>query len=240
MRFVSAPLVAAAAFIGIHATAKASVRIHIDLHAQRMHVSSREGDFDWPVSTGKRNHRTPTGVFHPQRMYTMVHSAKYNNAPMPHSIFFTGGYAIHGTGALGSLGQPASHGCVRLAPGDAAALYSMVKREGATIVVSGSTESAARVRPHRAEKNEVASVGADEPVERPDVSAGNADFGAPSTGVDEDSPDPAQARETHRAGHRLAAHWRRRYRESSVGFAEMRRSHGRSLREWADNPLENQ
>jgi hypothetical protein len=56
---------------------------------------------------------------------------------MPHAIFFTGGYAIHGTEAVGSLGGVASHGCVRLAPGNAAALFEMVKHEGATIVISG-------------------------------------------------------------------------------------------------------
>jgi single-stranded-DNA-specific exonuclease len=38
----------------------------------------------------------------------MVHSAKYGNAPMPHSIFFYGQYAIHGTNAVGALGSPAS------------------------------------------------------------------------------------------------------------------------------------
>ena len=60
---------------------------------------------------------TPRGIFRPQALYTMVHSAKYGNAPMPHSIFFHGQYAIHGTTAVGTLGRPASHGCVRLSPG---------------------------------------------------------------------------------------------------------------------------
>ena len=60
----------------------------------------------------------------------MVHSAKYNNAPMPHSIFFYGQYAIHGTNAVGALGRPASHGCVRLAPGAAATLFAMVQARG--------------------------------------------------------------------------------------------------------------
>jgi hypothetical protein len=102
-----------------------------------MHVASNSGDYDWAVSTGRPGHRTPTGVYRPQRMYKIAYSAKYDNAPMPHSIFFRGGYAIHGTNAVGRLGRVASHGCIRLAPENAAALYSMVKQEGATIVISG-------------------------------------------------------------------------------------------------------
>jgi lipoprotein-anchoring transpeptidase ErfK/SrfK len=67
----------------------------------------------------------------------MHYSKKYDNAPMPHSIFFRGGYAIHGTYATGALGRPVSHGCVRLSPAHAAQLYDMVKREGARISISG-------------------------------------------------------------------------------------------------------
>jgi len=138
MRFILAPLIAVAAFLGFQTAAHATVHINIDLSSQSMHVTSSSGaDYDWAVSTGRPGHRTPTGVYHAQRMYVMVHSAKYDNAPMPHSIFFTGGYAIHGTGAVGSLGQVASHGCVRLAPENAATLFDMVKQEGATIVISG-------------------------------------------------------------------------------------------------------
>jgi L,D-transpeptidase-like protein len=70
-------------------------------------------------------------------MFPIVYSAKYNNAPMPHAIFFYGQYAIHGTNAVGALGRQASHGCVRIAPGNAAALYAMVQAEGASISISG-------------------------------------------------------------------------------------------------------
>jgi len=137
MRFVSGPLAAVAVF-GFAASAEARVQIHVDLGAQTMHVASSEGDYDWPVSTGRAGFRTPTGAYRPQRMYEMVHSAKYDNAPMPHAIFFTGGYAIHATSATGALGRPASHGCVRLAPENAAMLYDLVKHEGASIVISGA------------------------------------------------------------------------------------------------------
>ena len=51
-------------------------------------------------------------------------------SPMPYSIFFYGGYAIHGTNYVKALGRPASHGCVRLHPSNAAALYSLVKQHG--------------------------------------------------------------------------------------------------------------
>jgi len=71
-------------------------------------------------------------------MYVMVHSAKYDNAPMPHSIFFHGQYAIHGTNAVRNLGRPASHGCIRLSPAHAATLFAMVRRQGAEIRIVGS------------------------------------------------------------------------------------------------------
>ena len=194
MRFVSAPL-AAAAFFGLPMAAQATVHIHIDLSRQTMHVASRDGEYDWPVSTGRPGHRTPTGVYHPQRMYAMTYSRKYDNAPMPHAIFFTGGYAIHGTGAVGALGSVASHGCVRLAPENAAALYEMVKHEGASIVIGGTAPGHDHV---------------------------------------------AQARERHRAGHRLAAHWRKRYlEEPEMAYAPQPRRHARTLRDWVNSPLEN-
>jgi lipoprotein-anchoring transpeptidase ErfK/SrfK len=49
---------------------------------------------------------------------------------MPYSIFFLRGYAIHGSYEIKHLGRPASHGCIRLHPANAAALYSLVKRYG--------------------------------------------------------------------------------------------------------------
>jgi hypothetical protein len=60
---------------------------------------------------------------------------------MPHSIFFTGeGHAIHGSFYTKSLGRRASHGCVRLAPDNAAKLFALVKKAGmknTTITVGG-------------------------------------------------------------------------------------------------------
>ena len=155
MRFILALIVAGVALVGVQSAAQATVRVNIDLSTQTMHVSSASGaDYDWAVSTGRPGHRTPTGVYHPQRMYVMTHSNKYDDAPMPHAIFFTGGYAIHGTYAVASLGGVASHGCVRLAPGNAATLFDMVKHEGATISISGQAPggevASAERGPHRA------------------------------------------------------------------------------------------
>ena len=117
-------------------SAMAVVHINIDLNSQTMHVVSDSGaSYDWPVSTGRPGHGTPSGTFRPQAMYTMVHSAKYDNAPMPHSIFFRGGYAIHGSYDVGRLGRPASHGCIRLDPRHASELYGLVRTSGGTRIV---------------------------------------------------------------------------------------------------------
>ena len=117
----------------------AHVEINVDLSSQTMTVHSGSGEtYVWPISSGKAGHATPNGVFRPRAMYAMVHSAKYNNAPMPHSIFFYGQYAIHGTNAVGNLGRPASHGCVRISPANAAMLFAMVQRQGAEIRIVGS------------------------------------------------------------------------------------------------------
>lgn len=145
---------AIAAFVGFNTTADATVRVNIDLSSQSMHVASDSGvSYDWPISSGRPGHATPRGNFRPQRLFVMVHSAKYDNAPMPHAIFFYGPYAIHGTGAVHALGHVASHGCVRLAPENAATLFAMVQREGAQISIGGTPaggDAIASVNPHKA------------------------------------------------------------------------------------------
>lgn len=110
----------------------ASLVARVDVGAQRMTVS--EGGrviYSWPVSTGRKGYRTPRGAYKPTRMHRMWYSRKYDMSPMPYSVFFKGGYAIHGTNYVKQLGRPASHGCVRLATGNAAAFYSLVKQHGA-------------------------------------------------------------------------------------------------------------
>ena len=132
-------ILAFAALLAAPSYAHAYVDINIDLASQTMTVHSGTGEtYVWPISSGRAGHATPRGVFRPRALYTMVHSAKYGNAPMPHSIFFYGQYAIHGTTAVGNLGRPASHGCVRISPGNAATLFAMVQRQGAEIRIIGS------------------------------------------------------------------------------------------------------
>jgi len=91
----------------------------------------------WPVSTARKGYYTPTGTYYPYSLQRMHYSKKYDNAPMPNSIFFNGGYAIHATPHVSYLGRPASHGCVRLSPENAATLYELVKdnRNETTIII---------------------------------------------------------------------------------------------------------
>jgi lipoprotein-anchoring transpeptidase ErfK/SrfK len=109
----------------------ATVEARVSLSNQRMYVSVNGArKYTWAVSTGRSGYGTPTGSYRPQRLERNWYSRKYDNAPMPHSVFFRGGYAIHGTTAVSRLGSRASHGCVRLAPGNAATLYSLVSKYG--------------------------------------------------------------------------------------------------------------
>jgi lipoprotein-anchoring transpeptidase ErfK/SrfK len=84
----------------------------------------------WKVSTGKTGFETPTGKWKPTWLSKNHKSKTYDNAPMPYAVFFVGGYAIHGTDAVGRLGKPASHGCIRLAPENAAAFFQLVQAYG--------------------------------------------------------------------------------------------------------------
>lgn len=112
-----------------------ATQIVVDKRTQTMYVDSPEGVFTWKVSTAKRGYHTPSGTFSPYSLQRMHYSKKYDNAPMPHSIFFNGGYAIHGTPHVGNLGRPASHGCVRLAPVNAKRLYEIVGRDRENTVI---------------------------------------------------------------------------------------------------------
>ncbi len=124
------------------AGAQAGILVKVDLSQQSMNVDvDGKRTHTWSVSTANSKYVTPTGSYAPQRMHTMWYSKKYDNAPMPHAIFYSGGFAIHGTGAVRMLGRPASHGCVRLAPANAARLFTLVKQRGmgaTRIVITGT------------------------------------------------------------------------------------------------------
>ena len=129
-------LLAFAALPILVASAQASIVARVNNSSQRMQVFvDQRLAYVWPVSTARRGYMTPAGSYRVQRMERMWHSRKYGMSPMPYSLFFHGGYAIHGTGAVGQLGRPASHGCVRLAPGNARTLFGLAQRYGGASVV---------------------------------------------------------------------------------------------------------
>lgn len=94
------------------------------------------------ISSGRRGHETPPGIYTILEKDRDHHSNKYDNAPMPYMERLTwDGVALHG----GQLpGYPASHGCVRLPAPFAELLFSITQR-GETVVVAHSSVSPAAV-----------------------------------------------------------------------------------------------
>jgi len=143
--------------------AQAGVLVTVNKTTQRLTVSvDGEERYVFPVSTARWGYHTPNGTYRPQRLERQWYSRKYDNSPMPYSIFFAGGYAIHGSYEISHIGRPASHGCIRLHPRNAAVLFRLVRaNEGDTrIVVTGerqtrsaySTHSTRTKRAERAER----------------------------------------------------------------------------------------
>jgi hypothetical protein len=109
----------------------AGIAVRIDLARQTMEVDVNGAHYaTWAVSTARPGYATPVGSFRPYTLDRMHRSSIYENAPMPYSVFFDGNFAIHGTGDIRNLGRPASHGCVRLHPANARALYTLIARQG--------------------------------------------------------------------------------------------------------------
>ena len=133
---------------------QAAVQIDIDKDNQTMTVAVDGVEkYRWPVSSGLPSYETPNGSFKAFRMEEDHYSKEWDDAPMPHSIFFTKkGHAIHGTDAVKRLGNPASHGCVRLSRAHAATLFALVKAEGVlntTVTLTGSSRVALARGPQR-------------------------------------------------------------------------------------------
>ena len=128
--------------------ADAAVTVQVDMSSQALSVVvDGVPRHHWTISTGRAGFDTPRGVFRPQRLARHWVSSQYGGA-MPHAIFFRGGYAIHGTGELRALGRPASHGCIRLHPRNAAILYALVQAHGkrdTRIVITGTPPMRARL-----------------------------------------------------------------------------------------------
>ncbi|MEX0957556.1 MAG: L,D-transpeptidase [Rhizobiaceae bacterium] len=114
------------------ATVHAAVLVaEVDVASQTMRVIHYgKVIHTWRVSTARAGYVTPAGNWRPKRMHRMWYSRQYDMSPMPYSIFYDGGYAIHGTSAVSRLGSPASHGCVRLDTTNAARLFSLAQQVG--------------------------------------------------------------------------------------------------------------
>jgi hypothetical protein len=140
-------LVAFAGLMLFAGAAQAKIAITVDKNAQLMTVAvDGVARYQWPVSTGNPSHETPNGSFQTFRMEEDHYSKEFDDAPMPHSIFFTkAGHAIHGTESESKLGNPVSHGCVRLSRANAATLYALVQKDGVlntTVTLTGSSQIA--------------------------------------------------------------------------------------------------
>ena len=146
-----------------------TILIDIDKAKQEMVVSVDGVErYSWPVSTGRPGYSTPSGTFTPTSMNEIWYSKQWDNAPMPHAIFFTKkGHAIHGSYDIRHLGKPASHGCVRIAPKNAATLYDLVAENGldhTEVVLAGLapgrrlTTSAPSSNRHRSDRSAPAAL----------------------------------------------------------------------------------
>ena len=141
---VSASLLALAMTLPFAAAASANIAISIDKTTQRMSVAvDGQERYVWPVSTGRPGYATPNGNFKVNRMDADHFSQEWDNAPMPHTMFFDlHGHAIHGFADVKHLGLAVSHGCVRLSPDHAATLFDLVKAEGmanTSVSIAGRT-----------------------------------------------------------------------------------------------------
>jgi hypothetical protein len=142
--FLSVVSATAALCLSWASAADAKVTINVDKDAQQMTVAVDGVErYTWPVSTGNPSHETPNGKFQTFRMEEDHYSKEFDDAPMPHAIFFTKqGHAIHGTDSVSRLGSPASHGCVRLSRANAQTLWDIVKADGVlntTVTLTGSS-----------------------------------------------------------------------------------------------------
>ena len=123
--------VAALGLVSGSGIAGANVVAQVDLSTQTM-VVSHHGKLigKWPVSTARKGKVTPTGSWRAKWLSRNHRSSRYENAPMPYAIFYSGNYAVHGTYQTSRLGRPASAGCIRLHPSNAARLFQLVQQEG--------------------------------------------------------------------------------------------------------------
>lgn len=130
--YIIAGAVAVASFAAAASSSYASSLVaQVNLSKQTMTITENGWvRYEWKVSTARRGYSTPVGSYSAKSLDIDHRSRKYHNSPMPYSVFFKGGYAVHGTNEVRNLGRPASHGCVRLHPQNAATFFSLVKNAG--------------------------------------------------------------------------------------------------------------
>jgi len=136
-----------------------TLTVKINLSQQRMVVFANGVQLhSWPISSGRSGFETPRGTFRAQWAAKMWYSRKYDMSPMPHSVFINGGVAIHATSAVGLLGRPASHGCIRLSPSNAAIFYGLAHKHGlrqTQVSVFGSAPAARIAAPRQRQQGPV-------------------------------------------------------------------------------------
>jgi hypothetical protein len=190
---LTASLVAAGLALPLSVPALANIVITVDKSTQHMTVAvDGAARYEWAVSTGRGGYDTPNGTFRPNRMDADHMSQEWDNAPMPHSIFFDlKGHAIHGFFDTKHLGLPVSHGCVRLTPAHAAALFDLVKAEGmsqTTVIVTGQIPAggdvpvARRPAPSDADASPAPMPIAPDYGQQPEPSYGQPAYGPPAYG----------------------------------------------------------
>ena len=137
-------LVLAVFILLVFETRAEEIAVTVDKTTQRLTVEV-DGviQYRWAVSTARRGYLTPNGSYRPEWLARKWFSREYDWSPMPYSIFFSGGYAIHGSYEISNLGSPASHGCIRLHPENAAILFALVRSNmnSTRIVVTGESSN---------------------------------------------------------------------------------------------------
>lgn len=132
MRIIAGIALALSLVVGAPvASQAASLVARVDISTQTMTVIHRgQVKYRWKVSTARKGKVTPAGSWSAKWLSKNHRSSRYNNAPMPYAIFYSGNYAVHGTNQVNRLGRPASAGCVRLHTQNAAVLYRLAQQEG--------------------------------------------------------------------------------------------------------------
>lgn len=86
-----------------------------------------------PISTGKRRHETPSGMFPILQKRKYHRSNIYSGAPMPYMQRLTWeGIALHGGRVPG---YAASHGCIRMPHAFAQSLFTLTNASKTTVVI---------------------------------------------------------------------------------------------------------